>query len=131
VKWIFLAVIFGAVLPLTGWLRQNPNKAPIVWMLFGLLPFVLGPLHLTVSPISWAGWPGYVKGAEISALDALAVAVYLSLPRGGRHSLPFRLSMGLYFIAVLVSALQTQVPIATLFYAWQLARMFLLYAVAA
>lgn len=131
VKWVFLAVIFGGVLPLSGWLRQNPNKAPTVWVLFGLLPFILGSLHLTVAPISWAGWPGYVQGAEISALDALAIAVYFSLPRGGRHSLPFRLSMALYFIAVLLSALQAQVPIASLLYAWQLARMFLLYAVVA
>jgi O-antigen ligase len=39
--------------------------------------------------------------------------------------------MAFYFIAVLLSAFQTPVPMASLFYAWQLARMFLVYAVVA
>ncbi len=130
VKWVFLSLLLGGILPLSQWLRGNPRDAPKVWMLMGFLPFGMGPLHLFVAPISWAGWPGYVKGVEFSALDALALAVYFSLPRGGRP-LPFRLSMGLYLGAVLLSTFQADVPMAALFYAWQLARMFLLYAVVA
>ena len=96
----------------------------------GLLPFVLttGPHALYIAIISWPGWPGYVKGAEFSALDVFALAIYLSQPRA-RQSLPFLVSMSLYFTAVLVSAFMAQVPMAALFYAWQLARMFLVYAV--
>ena len=37
--------------------------------------------------------------------------------------------MGLYFIAVLVSTLPAEVPMASMFYAWQLARIFLVYLV--
>jgi hypothetical protein len=96
----------------------------------GFLPFVLSDLHLYMAIYSLPdpGW--YLKGAEFSILDALALCLYLSLP-GGRHSLPFRFSMALYFIAALLSVLQANQPMAALFYPWQLARMFLVYAVVA
>jgi hypothetical protein len=93
----------------------------------GFLPFVLANLHLYFAIDSWAEWPGFVKGAEFSVLDALAIAVYLSLPKA-RSPLPFRFSMGLYLFACLISTFQAEVPTATLFYSWQLARMLLLYA---
>src|SRR5215470_12125826 len=99
-KWAFLAIALVALPPLSGWLRRNPREMPKVWMLMGFLPFALSPLHLYMAPISWAFWPGYVKGAELSLLDLLALAIYLSHPRAP-HPLPFRLSMALYFFAAL------------------------------
>jgi O-antigen ligase len=99
-------------------------------MLMGFLPFALIPLHLNMAAISWPLWQGHVKGTEFSALDALALALYLSLPRSP-YPLPFRLSMALYFFAALLSAISAAVPAAALFYVWQLARMFLVYAVVA
>lgn len=118
------------VLPLAAWLRRNPQHTTKVWITMGLLPFVIttGPHPLYIAVISWPGWPGYVKGAEFTAIDVLALAIYLSQPRR-RHPLPFLSSIVLYFIAVLFSALMAQVPIASLFYVWQLARMFLVYAI--
>jgi len=76
--------------------------------------------------ISWREWPGYVQGLEFSVLDGLAIAVLLSTPRGVRP-LPFKLSMAAYFLAILLSTLQAQTPIAALFYPWQLGRMFVVY----
>ena len=99
-------------------------------MLVGFLPFLLANLHFYIAIDSWALWPGYVKGAEVSLLDALAIALYMSLP-ASRNRVPFRLSMALYFFAVLLSALQSEIPMAALMYCWQLARMFLVYAVVA
>lgn len=99
-------------------------------MLMGFLPFALTPYHLYMAVISWKDWPGYVKGAEFSVLDALTLAIYFSLP-STRHPLPFKLSMALYFLAVLFSGLQSAVPMTTLFACWQLARMFLVYTVVA
>jgi O-antigen ligase len=95
-------------------------------MLAGFLPFVLANLHLYCAIDSWAEWPGFVKGAEFSVLDALAIAVHFSLPKA-RTPLPFRFSMGLYFFASLISTFQAEVPMAAVFYLWQLARMLLLY----
>jgi O-antigen ligase len=119
----------AAIFPISGWLRRNPAEIPKIWMLMGFLPFALVPFHLYVAVVSWPDWSGYVKGAEFSVLDALAIALYLSLP-AARHPPPFRLSMALYFLAALLSALQAEVPLAALFYPIQLARMFLVYAVA-
>ena len=129
-KWAVLAIVLAAVLPLAGWLRRNPRDFPKIWVLVGFLPFGIGVFHLYMAVISWAGWGGYVKGVEISVLDILALAIYLSLPRGG-PALPFRLSMALYFVAVLLSIFDASVPMAAMFYAWQLARMFLVYTVVA
>jgi hypothetical protein len=123
-------MILAAIVPLSNWLRRNPRQAPKLWMLLGFLPFALSFAHLNMAIISWLGWPGYLLGAEFSVLDGLALALYLSLP-GARRPVPFRLSMALYFLATVLSALQASQPTAALFYSWQLARMFLVYATVA
>jgi O-antigen ligase len=130
VKWVGLFIVLGAIFPLSRWLRQNPNHAPKVWLLVGCLPFVTAYFHLYMAIISWPNWSGYVKGIEFSVLDGLMLALYFS-SRSTRHPLPFRFSMALYFLAALLSVLQAEVPMAALFYVWQLARMFLVYAVVA
>lgn len=126
-KWPVLAIALAATIPLSDWLRRNPQLSLKVWMLMGFLPFVISQLHLYMAVVSWTEWGGYVKGVELTALDLFALALYLSM-RGGRNPLPFRFSMGLYFLAALLSTLQAEVPVAALFYPWQLARIFLLYA---
>ena len=128
-KWVLFAIALAGLLPLTGWLRQNPLQRPKIWMLMGCLPFLLTALpRLEIGLIAWPLWPGIARGIEVSALDVLALAIYLSLPRGG-EPLPFKVAMGFYLAAVLLSAIQAIVPIATIFYVWQLARVFLVYAV--
>jgi O-antigen ligase len=128
VKWVGLvSALLGALL-LSGWLRQNKHDISKVLTLMGFLPFAIGAFHLYLGVISWPGWPGYVKGAEFSVLDALAIALYLALPPQPQR-LPFRLPMAIYFTAVLLSAFQATAPPAALFYAWQLLRTFLVYSV--
>ena len=129
-KWGALVAALAAIGPLTGWLRRNPDQASRIWVLVGFLPFATGPFHLYMAVISWAGWPGYVQGAELSLLDLIVFSLYLTLPRSA-SPLPFRMPMAFYLIAVLMSALWADVPVATLFYAVQLVRMGLLYAVVA
>jgi O-antigen ligase len=127
VKWAFLFLSLAAILPLAGWLRNNPRQT-MFWILIGLLPFAIDPFHLYMAIVSWNFWPGYVKGIEVSILDILLIAVYISLPKA-KSPLPFKIAFGTYFCAALLSALQASVPEASLFYPWQLARMFLVYAV--
>src|SRR5262249_20506819 len=114
--------------PLSGWFRRNPAEMPKIWMLMGFLAFEHGPQKLYMAIISWAWWPGHTKGLEFSIVDALALSLYLSLPNVREH-LPFLASMAFYFFVSLLSALQTNVPESALFYCWQLARAFLVYAV--
>jgi hypothetical protein len=128
VKWISLVVLFGATLPLVPYLRSNVRLLKLVWMLIGFLPFVIESVHLYMAAVSWVTWPGYAKGIELTVLDTLALSLYLSMPRAS-HPLPFRIAFGIYFLSTLLSALQAIAPEATLFYSWQFARIFLLYAV--
>lgn len=130
VKWIGLIIVLAGVFPLSAWLRRNPSRSPKAWMLLGILPFLFNVVHLYMAAISWVDWPGYVKGLEFTVSDALAIALYLSFP-ATREPIPFRLSMMLYLIPVLLSATVAEVPLAAVFYCWQLVRMFLVYAVVA
>ena len=128
-KWILLLIASAAVVPLAGWLRQNPRQAPKLWILVGFLAVEQGPLHTYMALDSWAGqWPGYTFGAEISLLDLICIAIYLTLPRS-RHSLPFLFSIGLYFFAASLSVFQASVQTPSVFYVWQLARVFFFYTV--
>lgn len=126
-KWAGLIITLAAVLPLAGWVRRNPQHSPKIWMLIGFLPFGTRPFHLFMAAVSWSDWAGYVKGFEFSVLDALALAMYFSLPSRQRGALPFRILMFCYFSAVLLSTLQAGSTESALFYPWQLARMFLVY----
>ena len=129
-KWVLLIIALAGVPPLAGWLRRTPAAIPKIWMLVGFLtlaarpsPSVYGLQHLGGT---LAG--GVLDGAEISLVDLILLAIYLSLPRG-RHSLPFKFSMTFYFIATLLSVFQASVPMPALFYCWQLVRVFFVFTV--
>lgn len=130
-KWLFFALSIAIIFPLAAWLRRNPEQFRIVWFVFGFLPFglTLSPLF-GIALINWAGWPGYAKGALFLALDAAVLAICLSQPRS-QNSLPFLKPMLLYFGVVLLSVLLARIPMAAMFYPWQLLRVFLLYLVVA
>jgi O-antigen ligase len=126
VKWPLLIFAAAAVGPLSVMLRSNPGLRLKLFVLLGFLPFITWYEHYYMSVIDLL-WIGYVRGAEISYLDLLALAIFLSLP-GGAGRLPFRFAMASYFAATVLSAFDAAVPMAALFYSLQLARVFLLYA---
>jgi len=130
VKWLFLALLLGAIIPATIWIRLNKKRVHYLWIVVGLFPFLVGPFHLVTAPISWPTWLGYVKGLEITVLDAFAVAFCLGSPRL-RSRLPFKLALTFYMVAVVLSSFRSRIPTASVFYIWQIARMFLLYAAVA
>lgn len=125
-KWVGLIITLLAIVPISRWLLRHPHRSPVLATLLGFLPFVFIPLHFFMAAVSWREWPGFVHGLEFSVLDALVIAVWLSIPRG-LQPLPFKLPMALYFVTVLFSTLQAQTPVASLFYPWQLGRMFVVY----
>lgn len=129
-KWIALLIFVGIVPVLSIWLRQNPKLAPRVWAAMGLLPFVMDPWHLIIAPISWAMWPGYVKGLELSLLDFVALAVLISRPRRivGK---PIKIAFAVYIACILFSMFFSGVPMAAFFSAWQLSRALLIFAAVA
>lgn len=129
-KWVALLLFAGLVPALISWLRGNPERAPIVWTAMGFLPFVMDPWHLIIAPISWAMWPGFAKGLELSLLDFVALAVFLRYQKI-RIASPLLTVLPLYILVVLATMAWSGVPMAAFFYAWQLARVMLLFAAVA
>jgi O-antigen ligase len=129
-KWLILLLCLALILPLAGLLRKHPNYRYVLWISVGFLPFILERLHFYMALDSAAVWTGYVKGAEFSGLDIVALILYFTLPRN-EEPLPFRLSMFCYFAATFLSIFHALVPMEVVFYLWQLARMFLVYATVA
>lgn len=125
-KWVALALILLSVPLITSLLKSNSRATPFLWGLLGFLPFVLGPWHLYIAPYSTAMWPGFVKGWEVSLLDAIAVAVILSSKdRWYKQALviPFLA----YIFVTLLSVYQADFPKMALSYIIQLLRAFLLF----
>jgi O-Antigen ligase len=129
-KWIFLLAMLGGIPVLAGWLRENRHRAHYVWVLLGFLPFFIGPWHLMSAPISWPLWPGFVKGMEITALDAVALAIIFSKPPN-RYSVPFKGTFLLYIFTAAIAVPHATVPVAASFYVWQLLRIFLVFVAVA
>lgn len=130
-KYILIAIAFFGALPLSAWLRGDPKLLPKIWVVVGFLGFAITAIpHGNMAIISWAGWPGYAKGLEISLLDMLMLILYATVPKFQGH-IPFRTPMAIYFAAVIISVFFASVPFASLFYVWQLVRMFFVYLVVA
>lgn len=122
VKWIFLVTLLLSIGPLSVWISRHPGKRNLVWTVFGFLAVQHGPLHMYVAPISWAMWPGFVKGAEVSLIDAIALSIFLT--QKAERPFPLRFTFAAYVAVVLLTSLQAATVQPSLFYAWQTSRVF-------
>lgn len=129
-RYLGLLLFFLCIPLLVTALTSNPAVRRWVWMLLGASPFVYGWAHLTVSIVSWAYWPGYVKGMVVSLPDLLAIGLLLSTAkRPVRHAIPT--AFGAYILAAAASMAVADVPFAAFQYVWQLMRVFLVAAAVA
>lgn len=126
-KWVALVLFLAMIPAVQSWMVSNPRKVHYVWSLLGFLPLVSEGWHIVIAPISWALWPGYVKGLEISPVESIAIAILLTR-RSSWNDLPFKWLWISYIFALLLSMMLTAVPMASFFAAWQGARMFLVFA---
>ncbi|MES2290523.1 MAG: O-antigen ligase family protein [Pseudomonadota bacterium] len=129
-KWIALVFYLALIPVLQSWLATNRRNAPYIWALLGFFPILSEGLHIVIAPVSWAFWPGYVKGIEVSIVESISCAVLLSR-RGTLRSFPFKWLWIAYIFAVLLSSAFAPVPAAALFAAWQALRMLLVCAAVA
>ncbi|WP_232474400.1 O-antigen ligase family protein [Sphingomonas sp. MA1305] len=110
------------------------NGSPAIrrygWFAIGLAPFVIGYFHLEVSIVSWAFWPGYVKGIIVSLLDSLSIAILLTT-RAAPGTKYLLLAYIGYFLASAVASLFATPLVASLMFSWQLARAILVFAAVA
>jgi hypothetical protein len=129
-RYIGLLLFFLSIPVLAAAIRANANTRRLIWVLLGASPFIYGWAHFSVSIVSWAFWPGYVKGIIVALPDLLALGLLLSTPKR-----PIRygvlVALGLYIVAVLASMCVAELPFASFMYAWQLLRIGLVAAAVA
>ena len=77
-RFVALAAIFLFIPVFVAILRQGPVMRKYVYITLGFMPFVIGAWNLDAAIISWAFWPGYVKGMIVSVLDAVAIAILIT-----------------------------------------------------
>lgn len=119
---------FVLSLPLFYSLMKGPAaNRRIGWFAIGLAPFIISYLHLDVSIIPWAFWPGYVKGMIVSLLDSLAIAILLTT-RSTRGSKVLLWAYLAFLGCSAVASLFASTWLASFFFSWQLARMILVFA---
>lgn len=125
-KWVFLAGLFLITPLLIVFLQQDRKRLPVALFILGLLPFIEQKFNISASPIAWPMWPGHVRGIEISATDALALAIILA---GRRMRIPLSLVIAFSFLifAYLLSTLASGFAMASTFYGWQLLRVALVF----
>jgi O-antigen ligase len=108
-------------------LKSSPPFRRIAWFSIGAAPFMIGYLHLDVSIISWAYWPGYVKGVIVSILDTLSLAIlFTSRPYPSKK--PILIVYVTYLAVTVVTSVFATPWMASMFFSWQVARVILLFA---
>ena len=127
-RFVGLVILFLSVPILVSLLRQMPHRRD--WALTGI-GFVLllggGQIASEVALYSWPLWNGIAKGAAMSLVDALAVAL-IATRRPRREWLPFWPVLLIYFTMLVLSMFQSSVPMASFFACWQFARVLLLFS---
>lgn len=122
-KWALAAAGIGAALGLGAWLRRAPDWALVLSALVvGFLPFV-GLDHVSINPISFELYRGESRGLEVTALDLLALALWVALPTPTQRT-PYAFPRALYLLAICISAVLATRPLFSLFSVWKLVRMY-------
>ena len=122
-KWIFLLVWLVFTPALAAFLKGQPRYVPHACFAMGAMVFFLDPL-LYVAPISWAYWPGPIKGVEISLIDSVALAVIYATRGGVRTPAGLKLGFILFVAGIVVSTIANMGATTwpPLFYATQVLR---------
>lgn len=111
---------------LLSWIRKGPVQRQWAYFGLGLLPFTVNAWNLDVSLVNWSAWPGYSKGLIITVLDLLAVAIIVT-HRQPRGAPPMTWFIVAYLLAATLSVAMTPVPMASFFFAFQVARLLVLF----
>ena len=126
-KWTVFALLGSVAAIIPSWLRGNPRRLPVIGFLVGFSPFFLGWPHLNMGLMTM-DWPGYVDGLQVSILDFFAITLYIYFfPSRSKISILLLLPMAMYFVSTLLSILQSGAPIPSLFYCWQLLKMYFIF----
>jgi O-antigen ligase len=90
------------------------------------LPFVIGPWNLDVAPYETPMWSGFVKGWQLSFLDAVAFGIIVGT-RGRWPKLFLIVPLLAYIFAATIAVLQARFPNLAFSYVVQLLRVLLVF----
>lgn len=125
-----IILVLVSIPVLIAWLRGFPRQRKWAYLGVGLLPFIMSAFNLDAALVNWPGWSGYSKGAIVSLLDTLAIAIIVT-SRAPFRKLPLVGIFCLYILASLVSLIFSTLPMSTGFYVFQLIRVFILFVAVA
>src|SRR5690606_27548912 len=103
------------------WLNSNPHQRKWAYLAVGILPFTINAINLDAALINWATWPGYAKGAILTLLDTVALAL-IAARRHSFRNLPFLGLVLAYTLAAALSIAFSDTPMSSGFYVFQLLR---------
>lgn len=129
-RFIGLALIFLSFPIFVSLLKSRPEKRVWAYFAVGIMPFTMGWLNLDAALINWAEWPGHTKGAIVTVLDALALAIIVTSPSPFKKLPILGVFVAYVFAAILSMAFSNQ-PITSGFYAFQMLRMLLMFVAVA
>jgi O-antigen ligase len=118
-------LLFLASIPIViGLIRSSARNRRWCWFVLGAAPYIYGWAHLNVALVSWAYWPGYVKGMLVGLPDVLAIGLLATTRKlEKRHVISATLAF--YVACASVSLLFSEQFLASFFWSWQLARVLL------
>lgn len=125
-KWIVIIAFVVIAAAWVSFLQKDRRSIYVTGLLFGFLPFVIGPWHLMVAPYAIPMWNGYCKGWEISLIDVLAISV-LMVNRLKIARNPLQWPLIIYVIAATVAVVFAKYPMFALAYSIQLVRVLLVF----
>lgn len=129
-RFVGLFIILLSFPIFVSFLKSNPEKRVWAYFAIGLMPFTMGWLNLDAALVDYAGWPGHTKGAIITILDSLALAIIVTSGAPLKR-LPLLGVMLGYLIASVVSMAFSDQPVTSSFYAFQWGRVVVLFVAVA
>lgn len=124
-KWVFLLAVVMLAPAVFGLLRSDRRNIVRVCFVLGVSALLVGP-SLWSAPIAWPSWPAPTKGTEVSFIDSIALALFLSTPKV-RIPTSIKLGFLLVCLALFVSTCVASNRTAAFFYIWEFLRATLLF----
>lgn len=125
-RFVGVILLLIAIPIFSRWYRSNPAQRKWAYAALGALPFITSWLNVDAAIYSLAQWPGYAKGLILTPADVIAIGIILN-HRGVLRALPFVWVVLAYSAAVGISIFFAEAWIPSLFYFWQMGKLFLVF----
>ncbi len=129
-RFVGILLIIASLPAFIALLRANPKTLKYVYFAIGAAPLSLSLLNVDASFYNLANVTYYSKGLVVTLLDTLCLAILLTTAKPLRK-LPFVGLFVFYIVAICLSVFQADGFMASFSYAFQLMRVFVVFAAVA